>query len=102
MPLVRPALRGVLALRARVLRRRFGSPLEVVALLVACAVAWRAGAHVGARGAAWLDPLLGAVLLLGAAAARSLLYAARELALLLPAGLTPRELAAVRGAELAV
>lgn len=97
---VRPVLRGALALRARVLRRRFGSPLEAVAVVAATAIAWRVGAHAGAGAAAWLDALLAAVVALAAGGAHRLLYASPELVLLLPAGLSPRLLVVVRLAEL--
>lgn len=97
---VRPVLRGALALRARVLRRRFGSPLEAVAVVAATAIAWRVGAHVGAGAAVWLDPVLAAIVALAAGGAHRLLYASRELVLLLPAGLSPRLLVVVRLAEL--
>lgn len=97
-----PALRGALALRGRVLRRRFGSPLEAVALVVGCAIAWRAGSSLGPAVAGWIDLPLLALLVVGVAAARRGLYVARELPLLLTAGLTPRELVLLRGVELAV
>lgn len=100
MPALRPALRGALALRGRVLRRRFGSPLELVAVVVACAIAWRAGGRFGAEAARWLDPALLALVLVGGTAAWRLLYASRELTLLVPAGLSARELVALRGVEL--
>lgn len=89
-------LRGALALRAQVLRRRFGSPLEAVLLLVAAAIAWR----LGPRLLPWVDAALVALVLLGGTAAHRLLYGSSELALLLPAGLDARALVRLRAVEL--
>ena len=100
-------LRVALALRWRIWRRRFVSPLEGVLLAIACGVAWLAGGALGAR----IDDD-GALLRTGATLAtvaialaatvmgRQGLFRARELSLLLAHGLTPRDLVRVRAVEL--
>ncbi|MEZ6186973.1 MAG: hypothetical protein R3F62_18440 [Planctomycetota bacterium] len=96
---------ALLRLRLSILRRRYGSPLELVVLAGLCWVAWVAGSAAAERGlppawasrglsAGWLA-LAGALSLIQ----RRQLYTARELDLLLPSGVSARQLVALRGVE---
>ncbi|MGE0712296.1 MAG: hypothetical protein AB7N76_32690 [Planctomycetota bacterium] len=107
-------LRAAFAIRLLVLRRRYGSPLELVALLVSCLLAsWLgqklqarlpAGPDAGTSAAAVAAAALSALLALGlpfcAAAGERALYRRRELTLLLANGLGPAQLVRLRAREL--
>ncbi len=105
-------LAPALALRARVLLRRHGTPLEGVLLLGTCGLAWLGGdarakrlAVSGVAHAGVVAPLVGAALVglvvVLAALARHLLVSARELVLLVPAGVEGATLVRLRAGELA-
>lgn len=96
-------------MRWRVLRRRYVSPLEAVALLVVSGLAWLLGQELGEQLARGIEPLgagMTLVLLAFAAAgtrlAGRLLYGSRELVLLISHGLPPRALVRLRALELCV
>ena len=96
---------ALLRLRLTILRRRYGSPLEAVVLLGLCWLAWIGGGAAAGRNLppAWaaLAFSLGWAALAAALAflLRRQLYAAREIELLLPAGVTARALVGVRAVE---
>lgn len=87
------------------LRRRFVSPLEATILLVVTGLAYLVGRQLGARLtdevllSSGLSALLVGATLAGSRVAHSLLYGARELALLIPNGVAPRTLVRVRMLE---
>jgi hypothetical protein len=97
--------RATLALRWRVLRRRFVSPLEATILLVVTGLAYLVGRQLGARLpeqvllSSGLSAILVGATLAGSRIAHTLLYGARELALLIPNGVAPRTLVRVRVLE---
>lgn len=100
-------LRAALALRFLVLKRRYGSPLEAVALGVVCLLAgW-----LGGKAATRISPQLAAAALslgvfglgvVGFRGAWQLLYRRKELVLLLANGLSHRGLIALRLCELSL
>lgn len=94
-----PAAVAALRLRGRVLARRHATPFEGLLLLVACWIGWAAGGRLGPSAPGVVGAGLLLVGLAVAAAARRGLGAAPELIVLLPSGLAPRGLVAVRAAE---
>ncbi|MCA8922809.1 MAG: hypothetical protein KDD82_13425, partial [Planctomycetes bacterium] len=96
---------ALLRLRLTVLRRRYGSPLEGFVLLGLCGLAWVGGGAAAGRklppewaGVAFSLGWLGLAVAFGFLGRRQL-YTARELALLLPAGVSSGALVTARGVE---
>lgn len=101
-------LAAALALRFLVLKRRYGSPFEAVALVVVTLLAgWLGGKAATPRispglASAALSGLVAGGALLGLRGAWQLLYRRKELALLLGNGLSHRGLLALRLCELSL
>jgi hypothetical protein len=99
-----PRARAALALRARVLARRHGTPLDALLVLGTIVLAWLAGRTLaqalGERPGAFALLALAVALPPGALLAHRSLYRARELPLLLAQPLSARDLVLVRLVEL--
>src|SRR4051794_21574059 len=94
-------LRAALALRARVLARRHGTPLDALLVLGTIGFGWLSGRELrGAAAGSLLNVALALVAAAGAALAHHQLYRAKELVLLLAQPLSARALVLVRFVEL--